>query len=125
MKKILNLIAICMLMSGCCHQKFDFGGSAKTIPTYEGTSHFIFWGLGQTKEVDPNEICGSRGVASVETGQSFWLGFASALTWGIYEPREYRIYCNTATRSRGMNRTRGGRSTSMDNYYRYDDYYGY
>ena len=122
MRKILSLAVAAVLMSGCCHQKFDMGNSRATIPTYEGTSHFIFWGLGQTKEVNPNEICGSRGVASVEAGQGFWHGFASALTWGIYEPREYRIYCNASNRMRTAPMSRTSNGVPANNYYRYDNY---
>ena len=123
MKKFLYLIALCLLMSGCCHQKFDLNNTRATIPSYEGTSHFVFWGLGQTKEVDPNEICGERGIASVETGQSFWHGLAAGLTYGIYSPREYRIYCNSANRMRktsAVPATSGG--YPVNNYRRYDNY---
>lgn len=74
MKNTLILTMVVVLLAGCCHQKFELENQRATIPTYEGTSHFVFWGLGQTKEVNPNEVCGSRGVASVETGQSFWQG---------------------------------------------------
>ena len=74
----------------------------------------MFWGLGQVKEVNPNEICGGRGVASVEAGQNFWHGVASMLTWGIYEPREYRIYCNSG--GRGNYGTYMRRSNNYNSY---------
>lgn len=96
MKKILFLCAFCLLFSGCCAQRFDLNGQRPTIPTYEGTSHFVFWGIGQTKEIDPNEVCGSRGISSVETHTSFLNGFLSAITWGIYKPETYVVYCNKA-----------------------------
>jgi hypothetical protein len=98
MKKVLCLFAFVFLISGCCHQKFDLNSSRSTIPTYEGTSHFVFWGLGQVKEVNPEEVCGNRGIASVETGLSFVDGLLSGITYGIYSPREYRIYCNPELR---------------------------
>ena len=44
--------------------------------------------------MNPSEICGSRGINSVETSDSFVTGLFTTLTWGIYSPRAYSIYCN-------------------------------
>lgn len=103
-------------MSGCCYQKFNISHYGTTIPAYEGTSHFIFWGLGQTKTVDPNDVCGSRGVAGVETGYSFVDALFANLTWGIYQPREYKVFCNPE----GAMRTH--RSSSRPDSYNYHRY---
>ena len=96
MKKFLMASAIVLALTGCQTQQFTITGSTvPTVPAYEGTSTFIFWGLGQTKVMDPKEICANRGgVRSVETRHTFIDGVANALTWGIYAPRGYAIYCN-------------------------------
>lgn len=93
--KVLGVLGILLLLSGCCTQRFDLSGTRGTIPTYEGKSHFIFWGLGQTKDINPNEICGRRGVRSVDSHITFVDGLLSGITWGIYNPQSYSIYCNS------------------------------
>jgi hypothetical protein len=81
--------------SACSVQKFELSPNQTTsIPTYEGTSHFVFWGLGQVKNLYPAEVCGSSTVTSVETKDSFVNGLLTGLTYGIYSPRDYAVYCN-------------------------------
>jgi hypothetical protein len=94
MKKFLALAAVCLTLGACSTTRLNLNDKHVTIPTYEGTSHFIFWGLGQTKEFDPQEVCGSRGVSAVDTHKSFANGFLSTITYGIYYPETYSIYCN-------------------------------
>lgn len=55
-------------------------------------THFIFWGMGQTREINPKEVCGKKEVVAVETNISFINGLISMLTYGIYSPRNYSIY---------------------------------
>lgn len=86
--------AILVTMFSCSTQTLKItNGNAKTVPNYEGTSHFIFWGIGQEKLIDPKEVCGERKVAQVSTKTSFLNGLLAGITWGIYEPRDYSIYC--------------------------------
>lgn len=91
MRKILAILGICATLSACSTQRFVLNGHP-TIPTKEGTAHFVFWGIGQEKLIAPEEVCG-KNVAAVETFYSFWNGVASALTFGIYSPNSYAIYC--------------------------------
>jgi uncharacterized lipoprotein YmbA len=93
MKKIILISAL--LLSGCATQSFRLSdGQAKSIPSYQGTSHFVFWGIGQEKQLDPKEVCGARKVSQVQTTYSFLNGLLSGITWGIYSPRDYAIYCS-------------------------------
>lgn len=95
MKKIFLSLCLALLVCSCSYQRFEVAGTKpSTVPTYEGTTHFVFWGIGQSKEIDPNEVCGVRGVNSVESYDSFLNGLFSVITWGIYSPRNYAIYCN-------------------------------
>jgi hypothetical protein len=91
MKKACLILAL--LIGGCTYQKFQLEDRLATVPSKEGTNHFIFWGLGQTKTVDPREVCGSKGVSAVETRYTFINGLLSGITYGIYSPRNYVIYC--------------------------------
>lgn len=92
MLKLMSILVICTVLSSCCTQKFMMNETNPTIPTKEGTSHFVFWGIGQEKIIDPKEICGNK-ISSVETSYSFVNGLLSGITFGIYSPRSYSIYC--------------------------------
>lgn len=93
MKKSLLIISF-LFLGACATQSFKMNeGSTRTVPTYEGTNHFIFWGLGQEKVIDPKEVCGSRKVAQVQTTYTFLNGLLNGLTYGIYAPRNYAVYC--------------------------------
>lgn len=93
MKSVLFAVTLAFLCS-CSTQTFKVTqGSAKTVPNYEGTNHFIFWGLGQEKLIDPKEVCGERKVAQIHSKTSFMNGLLGGITWGIYAPRDYAIYC--------------------------------
>ena len=94
MKKILICMGLAMALSACSIQRFDLDGKHTTIPTYEGVSHFVFWGIGQEKDYNPREICGNRGISSIDTHHSFLDGLFNAITFGVYAPESYAIYCN-------------------------------
>jgi hypothetical protein len=93
MKKIFICIGLALALSACSTQRFDLDGHHATIPTYEGTSHFVFWGIGQEKDYNPREICSNRGVSAIDTHHSFLDGLLGGITWGIYAPESYAIYC--------------------------------
>jgi len=57
------------------------------------------WGLVPSQEVDVRKQC-PRGVATVETEQSFVNGLVSGLTLGIYTPQHVKITCAAATATR-------------------------
>lgn len=92
--KNLVLVLGFIFATSCVTQNFRLSeGPAKTVPAYEGTSHFIFWGIGQEKEIDPKEVCGTRKIAQVQSSLSFINGLLSGITYGIYSPRDYAIFC--------------------------------
>ena len=99
MKKVVFVIVGLFLLSGCLNQKIIVDGSerAKTIPNFQGTNHFILVGLGQTTTIDATEICGENGVNAVETKTTFINGLLTSITYGIYAPRDYAIYCKKPT----------------------------
>jgi len=96
-KSIFVVLGISLTMAltfiGCANQKFLIENGDQTIPTYTGTSHFIFWGIGQTNKINPNEICGTKGVSNISTEHTFVDGLLQGITYGIYYPMTYRIYC--------------------------------
>ena len=60
MKKILTISLLVSLLASCASQSFitDKKHYKVTYPSYSKTSHFVFWGIGQTKTLEnplPNE----------------------------------------------------------------------
>lgn len=95
MKRFSLMVIMTLGLCSCAVQKFELANDQTTsIPSYEGTSHFVFWGLGQVKELYPAEVCGTSTVTSVETKYSFLNGLLSGITYGIYSPRDYAVYCS-------------------------------
>lgn len=94
MKKLILMLYLVLFLQGCATQQFPINeNKVPTIPTYEGITHFVFWGIGQTRQINPQEVCGKKEVAAVETNTSFVHGLISMFTYGIYSPRNYAIYC--------------------------------
>jgi hypothetical protein len=97
------LFAACFLiLSGCAVQRFqlDEGNPDMPtdernsgIPTYEGQSHFLLGGIWQTKTINAGDFCGYDQISSVETYSSAIDIIFNALTFSIYAPRSYSIYC--------------------------------
>ena len=99
MKKIviLGFCALCIIgLSACSTQRFNVNPNPIVAdePSYEGTNHFLFWGLGQTQTMNPGSACGPQGVNRIEAKETFLNGLLNALTFGIYAPRQYAVYCN-------------------------------
>ncbi|MCG6152594.1 Bor family protein [Leptospira bandrabouensis] len=97
MKKlqITMFVLIASFVLNCATQKIyitEETGDAR-IATKEGTSHFFVAGLGQTKEYSAAQICDERPVVAIETSYSFLDGLLGVITYGIYSPHSYAIYC--------------------------------
>lgn len=95
------IISICCALTligltACSVQRFEINPqqSIADMPSYEGTDHFVFWGLGQMETMHPGEACGPEGVNRVEVQEMFADGLLRILTLGIYSPRHYAVYCN-------------------------------
>jgi len=80
------------LTTGCAKQTFNVNGSG-TLAKEEMQTFFIS-GLGQSKEMNAASICGGADkVARVEAQLTPLNIVLSMLTFGIYTPREARVYC--------------------------------
>ncbi|WP_053980174.1 Bor family protein [Marinagarivorans algicola] len=95
MKKSLIAIVAAASISGCATQTFEIsGGNNSTTPNKETMQPFFISGLGQTQEMNAAEICGgAEKVAKVESHMSFLNGFLGMVSWGIYTPRQAKVYC--------------------------------
>lgn len=110
-KNILALVALTLFVSACSKQTIVLDGSTKEMArndvffseepfdsnmdaSKKETDHFFIWGLAQGKAISPAKTCGSiNNVAKIETQQTFLNGLLSAITFGIYSPRDVRVYC--------------------------------
>ena len=95
MKKITVALVASLVISGCSTQTFTLREGASAKPTKQIMQPFFVSGIGQTQEVNPATVCGGIDkVAKVEVQQSFLDGLLGGLTWGIFTPREARVYCS-------------------------------
>jgi len=94
---ILGLCALGMIaLSACSTQRFDINPNPimSQTPSYEGTNHFVLWGISQIQTMRPGDACGPQGVNRVEVQETFVDGLLKGLTLGLYAPRHYAVYCN-------------------------------
>lgn len=85
-----------MMMSGCAQQGFNFKNESAGLPTKTITHHFFVSGLAQEKNIDAAGICGGADkVVRTESQLTFVDGMLHVLTFGIYTPREARVYCSS------------------------------
>lgn len=99
MKKTLICIGLALALSACGSDhiiRFNFNPhqNVQTEPSYEGRSHFFFWGMWQEKNYNLANTCRSRGISSIENSWTLYDSLMGALTMGIYAPESYSIYCN-------------------------------
>ena len=90
---VLFFLLISVVFVGCSTQSFTIAPGGGTQAADKAQTFFIS-GIGQTQTLNAKEICGgSDKVIKVEVQQTFVNGFLGAITWGIYTPRQARVYC--------------------------------
>lgn len=86
-----------LTLSGCATQTFsltDARTAVESEPTLEKAQAFFVSGVGQQQELNAANICGGpSNVVKVETEETFLNGLLRVLSWGIYTPRDARVYC--------------------------------
>lgn len=98
MNKVFAVALLAILTSGCATQNYVMSASdvpnATVTPDASKMQTFFVSGLGQEQEVNATEICqGKENIASVQT-QSNILNIAlGIISYGIYTPRQVRVYC--------------------------------
>ena len=93
MKKLIMLAVLSITVTGCAQQTFVMSPE-ESQPAVEESHHFFIDGLAQEKEVDAASVCGGVDkVSKVEVQKTFVNGLLGAITFGIYTPRDARVYC--------------------------------
>lgn len=96
MKLKLIALGLTILCGGCSAQTFHINGAYAEIPTSQSAQHFFVAGIGQEKITDAAEVCGGADkIIKVEAEQTFVNGLLALLTWGIYTPRDAKVYCRS------------------------------
>ncbi len=99
MKKLLICISLALTLSACASDhimrfNLDQQQSINTTPSYEGKSHFFFWGMWQKTNYKLINLCRARGINAIETHWTLYDSLMNGLTFGIYAPESFSIYCN-------------------------------
>ena len=99
MKKLLICFGLVFMLSACGSDhiiRFNISQqqNVNTTPTYEGRSHFFFWGMWQKKNYNLENACKSSGISAIENHWTIYDSLMGSLTMGIYAPESYSIYCN-------------------------------
>ena len=95
MKNIFFLLAVCFTFTSCATQTNLFSDDYNQVLKSKGTHGFWIAGIGQTKTENLDQVCGEGyKPAKTQTQFTFTNILVTALTLGIYYPREYRIYCS-------------------------------
>lgn len=99
MKKLLICIGLVLMLSACGSDhviRFNLSQqqNVETKPSYEGRSHFFFWGMWQKTDYNLDNLCPMRGVKTIDTYWTFYDSLMGGLTMGIYAPESLAIYCN-------------------------------
>ena len=92
MKNWCLLMCLLGLMS-CATQTFTVrsGGGTQTM---DNAQTFFISGIGQEQIVDAAKICGGEeNVVKVQNKLTFLNALIGGLTFGIYTPRQSRVYC--------------------------------
>jgi Flp pilus assembly protein TadD len=94
MKKLV-IAAMVLSLTGCATQRFDMRIDTQNSPTHDNSQTFWVAGIGQSEEIDAAKVCGgSAKVQRVETQMTAGNVGLTLLTFGIYSPRQVRVYCS-------------------------------
>ncbi|AVJ17518.1 TPA: Bor family protein [Serratia rubidaea] len=95
MKKYHIAVLLTMMVSGCAQQAFTLKNEPAGMPDRTVTHHFFVSGIGQKKTIDAAAVCGGADkVVRTESQVTFVNGLLDVITFGIYTPREARVYCS-------------------------------
>ncbi len=95
MKKTLVVALLSLTVTGCAQQSFKLNNGVTVNPQETKTANFFVSGIGQSDTIDAAKVCGSADkVVKTEVQQTFVNGLLGFITFGIYTPREARVYCS-------------------------------
>ena len=94
---VLAALFVTSMVTGCHKIYYHNGGSLvanKATANVNEWHHDGVFGLVEFSEpVDLKRYCAGKGWSTVETENSFLTGLVSAVTYGLYTPREANVIC--------------------------------
>ena len=95
MKLKAALIALTIAtVSGCATQTFEINGGGTSTPATNKMQPFFVGGIGQEQTMNAAEVCGGVDkIAKVETQLTFLDGALGGISYGIFTPRQAKVYC--------------------------------
>jgi uncharacterized lipoprotein YajG len=94
-KKLIAVAALSTMLAACSTQTFTLNNHDVTTPKTDAMQAFFVYGIGQTQTVNAAAICGgAKHVVKTEVQQTFVDGLLQGLTFGIFSPRQARVYCS-------------------------------
>jgi hypothetical protein len=94
MKKLLLALSVASLISGCATQTFYVHGGATGVADKDTMQTFFLNGIGQEQEINAAQVCGGADkIAKVQVQQTFLDGLLTGITFGLYSPRDARVFC--------------------------------
>lgn len=103
MKKILSLILLSTILTGCYHATIVTDKAPSNIVIDQPWSLGFVYGLIPPPDVDASQKC-TDGIAKVETKHSFLNQLVSGLTFGLVTPIHITVTC-AAPGGMAMNET--------------------
>lgn len=95
--KFVSVLLCSAFLFGCAAQTFTINGENGEVPTSQKSQHFFISGLGQEKVTDAAKVCGGADkVIKVEAQHTFLNGLLGLVTFGIYTPRDAKVYCKVS-----------------------------
>lgn len=93
-KKLCIIAAMTFALAACSTQTFNMGRTGSSMPKTDNMQSFFVYGIGQEQTINAAEVCGGASkVAKVQTQMTFLNGLLGAITFGIYTPRQARVFC--------------------------------
>ncbi|MEN6669592.1 Bor family protein [Psychrobacter sp. B38] len=98
MKKVVAVALLAILTSGCATQNYLVSSPVAPSTAIEADESkmqtFFVSGLGQEQEIDAAQVCeGKDNVGSIQTQSNFVNIVLGIVSYGIYTPRQTRVYC--------------------------------
>jgi hypothetical protein len=94
MKKWMMTAVLLLSVTGCAQQTVLIQRNSAAQPRQDVRHDFVLSGIGQQATIDAGAVCGGENnVTRIETQQSELNVLMSLVTFGIYTPRQTRVFC--------------------------------
>jgi hypothetical protein len=71
----------------------DGGEKLSGEPAYKESKNYFWWGLKGEHDINVAEICKDKGVDQMQSQFTFFDGFKTAITLGIWAPKTAKVWC--------------------------------